>query len=276
MENVSVVILTYNEEKNIQYALDNINGWAREIIILDSYSTDETVAIAKQYEAKVHYRKFDDFSSQRKYALREIPIESDWIFVLDADEYLTEELKSEISYLLKNPQDAKDAYFINRRFYWQGKWLKRCFYPTTLLRFGKTGMIDCDDRPINEHMICKTDNVGQLKYDFIDCNRKDLNEWVLKHNSYATREAEQLAQKDTCQYKFFSSQYERKRWVRAKIWNRLPPVLRPFIYFIYRYFIQMGFLDGKEGFMYHFIDSFVYRSLIDFKYLENKWKNSND
>jgi len=273
---LSVVILTYNEEKNLPYALENVKDWADEVVILDSYSTDKTIEIAESYRAKVHYRKFDNFSAQRKYALNELPIKNDWIFVLDADEYLTDELKDEISKLMKNEKDMKDAYFIKRRFYWQGQWLKRCFYPTTLLRFGKKGLIDCDDRPINEHIICKTENIGYLDNDFIDYNRKDLNDWVLKHNSYATSEAEQLMTKDKTKYNFFASQYERKRWIRTNIWNNLPPVFRPFIYFTFRYFIQGGFLDGKKAFMYHFIDSFVYRTLIDFKYLEKKWKKQEE
>lgn len=274
--NITVLILTYNEEKNLKYALDNVKDWAKEIVILDSYSLDKTVEIAESFEAKVFYRKFDNFSAQRRYALNELPISNDWIFVLDADEYLTEELKDEISNLFKNEQTMKDAYFIKRRFYWQGQWLKRCFYPTTLLRFGKKGLIDCDDRPINEHLICKTQNIGYLENDFVDYNRKDLNDWVLKHNGYATREAEQLMQKDKTKYNFFASQYERKRWIRTNIWNKLPPVFRPFIYFTFRYFIQGGFLDGKKAFMYHFIDSFVYRTLIDFKYLEMKWKKEKN
>jgi glycosyltransferase involved in cell wall biosynthesis len=270
--NITVLILTYNEEKNIKYVLENIKDFADEVVILDSYSTDETVNIAKQYGAKIYCRKFDNFSAQRKYALNELPISNDWIFVLDADEYLTDELRTEIRQLMNTAKNLQDAYFIKRRFYWQGQWLKRCFYPTTLIRFGKKGLIDCDDKPINEHLICKTQNIGYLENDFVDYNRKDLNDWVVKHNDYETREAVQLMTKDETKYNFFASQYERKRWIRTNIWNKLPPVVRAFIYFIFRYIIQGGFLDGKKAFMYHFIDSFVYRTLIDFKYLEMKWK----
>jgi glycosyltransferase involved in cell wall biosynthesis len=275
MDNITVLILTYNEEKNIKFALENVKDWANEVVILDSYSTDKTIEIAEGYNAKIYYRKFDNFSAQRKYALNKLEISNEWVFVLDADEYLTEELKSEITSLMKDEENMKDAYFMKRRFYWQGQWLKRCFYPTTLLRFGKKGLINCDDRPINEHLICKTENIGYLEHDFIDYNRKDLNDWVLKHNKYATSEANQLMVKDKTKYSFFKSQYERKRWIRTNIWNNLPPAFRPFIYFTFRYIIQGGFLDGKKAFMYHFIDSFVYRTLIDFKYLEQKWNKKN-
>jgi len=274
MKGISFLILTYNEELNIRHTLENIKEVADEILILDSYSNDNTISIVKKYGAKVYYRKFDNFSAQRKFAFSNIPITYDWIFVIDADEILTDELKKELKETINNENNGFDAFFIKRRFYWQGKWLKRCFYPLYLLRFGKKGLINCDDRPINEHIICTTNNVGYLQNDFIDYNRKDLSDWVRKHNDYSTREAEQLITHDNVKYNPFKSQYERKRWIRTKIWNRLPAVMRPFLYFFYRYFFQRGFLDGKKAFMYHFIDSFVYRTLIDFKYLEKKW-NSN-
>jgi len=269
---IAVLILTYNEQINLPYALENVNDWADEIIILDSYSIDDTVKIAESYDAKVYFRKFDNFSAQRKYALNELPIKSDWIFVLDADEYLTDELKSEILNVIKNTD--RDAFIINRRFYWKGKWIKRGYYPTKLLRFGRKGLIDCDDRPINEHIVCRTDNIGYLKNDFVDYNRKNLTNWIDKHNNYSTREAKQLFENEYEKYNFFASQYERKRWIRINIWNKMPLVIRSFLYFIYRYFIKLGFLDGKEAFMYHFLHAFIYRILIDFKYLELKWNKS--
>jgi glycosyltransferase involved in cell wall biosynthesis len=277
LNKITVLILTFNEEKNLKYALENVKDWANEIVILDSYSTDKTVEIAKSYNAKVYYKKFDNFSAQRKHALNKLEITNDWIFVLDADEYLTEELKNEISNLMKDENSMKDAYFIKRRFYWMGKWLKHGYYPTILLRFGKKGLIDCDNREINEHLICKTNNIGYLKNDFIDHNRKNLSEWIQKHNNYSSREALALSVEDRTQYKFIGgSQYEKKRWIRKNIWNGLPPVLRPYLYFFYRYFIRGGFMDGKKAFIYHFLHAFIYRTLIDFKYLEYKWGNDED
>jgi glycosyltransferase involved in cell wall biosynthesis len=268
---ITVLILTYNEEKNIEHTLNNVKNFADEVVILDSYSTDQTINIAKEFGAKVHFRKFDDFSSQRKYALNSLPLSGDWIFVLDADEILTEELKQEI--LTELPATQLDAFIIKRRFYWQGKWIKRGYYPTELLRLGRKGKIDCDNRPINEHIICTTRKVGCLKYDLIDYNRNDLSSWITKHNSYSTREALQLIYNDNTRYNFWGSQYERKRWIRSNIWNNLPPVIRPFLYFIYRYVLKGGFLDGKKAFVYHFLHAFIYRILIDFKYLEIKWSN---
>lgn len=261
-------MLTYNEIENIPFAIDNVKKWASEIVILDSNSTDGTAEFCKEQGCKVFLRKFDNFSNQRKHALNELPIESEWVFVLDADELLTDKLKAEIEAEIENPKC--DAYFIKRRFYWQGKWIKRGYYPTNLLRFGKRGLITCDDRQINEHIVCRTENVGQFKSDFIDYNRKGIAAWIDKHNKYSTAEAKALLVKDSTTYNFWGSQYERKRWIRQNIWNNLPVFIRPFMYLLYRLFLKGGVLDGARAMQYHFLHAFIYRCLIDLKYLEAK------
>ena len=102
MDKITVLILTYNEEKNLRYALENVKDWVNEVVILDSYSTDKTIEIAENYAAKIHYRKFDNFSAQRKHALNELPISNDWVFVLDSDEVMSDELREEIIKVVKN------------------------------------------------------------------------------------------------------------------------------------------------------------------------------
>lgn len=266
---LTVIILTYNEEANIKYSVSNVINWAADVFVLDSYSTDKTVDVAAALGAKAFYNKFGDFSLQRKHALNNLPIKTEWVFFLDADEYLTEELKEEIIRVLKSP--SYDAYMAKRRFYWMGKWIRRGYYPTWFVRLGRRNSIDCDNRPVNEHLICKTGNAGRLKNDFIDYNRKGLKEWISKHNDYSTREARYLFDDKKEKYNFYGSQYEKKRWLRVNIWNKLPPVIRPFLYFGYIYFLKLGFMDGPRALMYHFLHSFSYRMLIDFKYLGIKW-----
>ena len=267
---ITFVVLTYNESLNLPYLLENISSIAAQILVLDSYSTDDTVKIATDFGAKVFFRKFDNFSLQRNFALTSLPINTDWVFFIDADEMLTDELKIEILSELSNSK--YDGYYINRRFYWKGRWIKRGYYPTSLLRLGRNGKIKCDNRPINEHLVCDTDLVKSLKNDFIDYNRKNLSDWLNKHNDYSTREALQLFDNKKIENtKLFGNQYQRKRWIRQYVWRILPPLIRPVLFFLYRYFIRLGFLDGKEAFMYHFLHAFLYRMLIDFKYLEIKW-----
>lgn len=270
---IAVVVITFNEELNLPFFFDGLKGFANEIFVLDSYSTDRTVDICKLNGASVFYREFDDFSSQRHYALTSLPITSEWILVLDADEYLTNELKHEIR--SKISCTNFDAFMMKRRFVWQGKWLKHGYYPTWLLRLGRNGLLDCDSRPINEHLICLSDRVGKLDHDFVDHNRKSLNDWISKHNHYSDREAKALLLNDSTKYSLFASQYSRKRWLRNNIWNKLPLFFRPFVLFIYRYFIMGGFLDGKKAFIYHFLHAFIYRMLIDIKFIEARDKNDH-
>lgn len=280
VKNITVIILTYNEELNIGQALKNVSGWAKEIIILDSGSNDSTIKIAEGFGAKIFYRQFDNYANQRNYALKELSITTEWILFLDADEYLTEELKKEISETLVSTDF--DGFYLKRRFYFWGKWIKHGgYYPIWILRLFKKdkGHIE---REINEHFVVEG-KVGYLKNDFADDNKKKLTEWIAKHNKYATYEAEELfkskqrkqaGEKDEFA-KLSGSQAQKKRWIREYIWNPLmPPLIRPFIYFFYRYIIKFGFLDGRAGFVYHFLQGLWYPFLIDVKFLELKRKNS--
>jgi glycosyltransferase involved in cell wall biosynthesis len=279
--NLTVVVLTCNEEKNISQSLSNVFNWARYIYILDSGSSDKTCDIAKNYGAKVFFRKFDTFAKQRTYAMRELPIETEWMLFLDADEFLLDELKKEISNAISN-ESSYDGFYLKRRFYFMGKWIKYGgYYPIWILRLFKHRLASCD-RDMNEHIIVKG-KVGRLKNDFVDNNKKGISDWIEKHNKYASFEASELMKyidnpkaKDKLA-NLFGTQVERKRWVREKIWNRLlPPLIRPFLYFLYRYFLRLGFLDGKAGFVYHILHGLFYRLLIDVKFLEMKHKKKNN
>ena len=282
MVDLTVIILTFNEEVNIKQSVSNVIGWARDVFILDSGSTDKTIEVAKKLGAKVFYRKFDTYAKQRNYAIKELPIETDWILFLDADEYLTEELKKEIEDVL--PNTAKDGFYLKRRFYFMGRWIKYGgYYPTKILRLFKKdkGRVD---RDINEQFVIEG-KVGELKNDFIDENHKGISDWIEKHNRYSTFEAQELInfekrlknQEKDEMAKFFGTQVERKRWIREYIWNPLlPPLVRPFIYYIYRYLFRLGFLDGKEGFIYHFLHGLWFYFLIDVKYLEMKRKEKKN
>ena len=163
-----------------------------------------------------------------------------------------------------------------------GKWIKHGgYYPIRILRLFKHKLASCN-RDMNEHIIVKG-SVGRLENDFVDNNKKDIHDWIEKHNKYAAFEAIELMKNiDNPKEKdkmanLSGTQVERKRWIREKIWNRLlPPLLRPFIYYIYRYFFRLGFMDGKEGFIYHTLHGLFYRLLIDIKYIEMKYKRKNN
>jgi glycosyltransferase involved in cell wall biosynthesis len=279
---VAVVILTLNEQDNISQALESVVDWANEIVVLDSFSADRTVQIAELYNCQIWQHKFENYSKQRNYAIEQIPIKSEWILFLDADEWMPNELKLEISQRLANDPE-ENGFFIKWRFIWMGKWIRRGYYPTWMLRLFRHAYARCDERAVNERLIVKGD-VGYLENDFIHEDRKHISEWIAKHNRYASLEAldlintERQANQQHTPARFLGNQAERKRWLRYRVWNRLPPLGRPILYFIYRYFLRGGFLDGHPAFIYHFLHALWYPMLIDIKYLEYKkiYDNKNN
>lgn len=272
MQRITTIIISLNEEKNIAYAIDSVKGWT-DVFVVDSGSSDQTVRIAESLGATVVRHEFESYASQRNWAVSNEPFGNGWIFFLDADEVLLEGLKDEMLQAVE--EGAYEGFYIKYRFYFMGRWLRHGGdYPTWILRLFKKGK-GVVERDVNEHL--KVDGAfGYLKHDFADINRKGIGEWVRKHNRYAEMEALELvryderkrAQGKDGRAKFFGVQAERKRWIREYIWNPLlPPVVRPFFYFIYCYVIRLGFLDGKAGFIYRALQCWFYL-LIDLKYLE--------
>lgn len=289
---VSVIILTFNEELNIENCLKSIADWASEIIIVDSFSSDRTLEIVKKYTLNIVKHSFVNQAEQFNWALDNLKIKNDWIFRLDADEYLTEELKEEISSSL-NPFTPRSAglrfrlgfgekeissspevngYYIKRRVYFMNRWIKYGgYYPVWFLRLFRKGKARSEERKMDEHIILSEGQAGKLENDFIDDNKKDLSWWIEKHNNYASREA---IERMDCQLEInnhgekMGGQAARKRWLKDNFYYRLPLFCRAFCYFIYRYFFLLGFLDGREGLIFHFLHAFWYRFLVDAKIYE--------
>ncbi len=271
---VTVIILTYNEELNLPHSLESVKDWANQIIVFDSFSTDRTVEIARGYGCEVFQNKFENYAKQRNYALQ-LPIRSEWVLFLDADEWLPLELKEEISRVVRsNPKE--NGFYIKRRFIWMGRWIRRGYYPTWILRLFRFGKARCEERVVNEHIIVEG-SIGYLKNDFIHEDRKGITDWIEKHNRYASLEAEELLKREHCEQqeeingRLFGSQNERKRWLRKHLWEWLPPIARPFVFFVYRYFLRGGFLEGRNAFIYHFMQGLWFLLLIDIKYIELKY-----
>jgi len=271
---LAVIILTYNEEANIAQALDSVSGWADEMFILDSLSADRTLEIARQYGCHIAQNKFENYAKQRNCALDHLPIRSEWVLFLDADEWLPDALKQEISTLIATSPE-ENGFYIKRRLIRMGRWIRHGYYPSWILRLFRYGTGRCEDRAVNEHMIVEG-KTGQLRNDFMHEDRKSVTDWIAKHNGYATREAQELLNmRSEPAYReidasLFGAQAQRKRWLRHRIWNRMPPLIRPFLYFFYRYVLAGGFLDGRKAFIYHFMQALWFPMLIDVKYLELK------
>jgi glycosyltransferase involved in cell wall biosynthesis len=272
---VAVVILTYNEENNLSYALRCVSGWARQVFVFDSFSTDRTLDIAREFGCGVLQHRFVDYARQRNAALETLPITTEWVLFLDADEWLTPELKAEIAAVIAS-RPAQNGFYLNRRFIWMGKWLRRGYYPSWILRLFRHGKGRCEERSLNEHLVVEGE-IGRLQHDFVDENHNGITEWISKHNRYASGEAAELLKQETPEHiavRFWGSQAERKRWIRYRVWNRMPPLLRPVLYFFLRYVVKGGFLDGMPGLTFHFLQALWYPILIDLKFLEMRRNGS--
>jgi glycosyltransferase involved in cell wall biosynthesis len=277
MERLAVVILTYNEAKHIQRALTSIAPLGAKAFVVDGYSTDRTVALATASDAVVAQHTFVNYAKQFEWALANLPFDSEWVMRLDADEELTPELIEEL--LRRLPELPFDVTGVNlkRRHVFLGRWIRRGGrYPLTLMRLWRKGAARIEQRWMDEHMVLLRGKAVTFESDFLDNNLNDLTFFTDKHNKYATREAIDVL---TQRYNLgamdagissgdATAQATRKRWVKETIYNRLPLWFGPFGYFTFRYIFQRGFLDGREGLIYHFLQGFWYRFLVSAKVME--------
>lgn len=269
---LTVVILTFNESLHIKRCIESVKKLSARIIIVDSYSSDGTEEIASACGAEVFKNKFINHAEQFNWALENCNIESPWVFRLDADEYPDHLLIDEINQKLDNLPPTVSGIQLKRRVKFMNRWIKRGdYYPVWLLRIFRNGKGRSELRWMDEHIKVDEGTVINFDNDFTDENLNSLSWWTEKHNNYATREAVDLLNNiynffdyEDIKPKFFGRQLERKRWLKKK-YAQLPLFLRPIIYFNYRYFLKLGFLDGRRGFIWHFLQGFWYRFLVDAK-----------
>ena len=270
---ISAIILTHNEELNLENCLKNIYDWVSEIFIVDSYSDDKTLEIAEKYGAKTIQHPFENQAKQFNWALDNLDLKNEWILRLDADERLTKELWQEIAEILPKIPTEISGFYIKRRVYFMGRWIKHGgYYPTWLLRLFRKGKARSEDREMDEHIILLEGKAEKLKNDFIDDNKKDLTFWIDKHNKFSSREVIEVL-KGGQRVEGIAGSVRQRRLAKKKYYQ-LPVFFRAFFYFYTRYFFRLGFLDGKEGLIFHFLQGLWYRFLIDAKLYEKRKSHS--
>lgn len=272
--NLSIIVLTFNEELHIERCIKSIQQVVDQVFIVDSNSTDLTVEIAEKYNASVFQHDFINQSQQFNWALNNLPIKTDWVLRLDADEYLTDELIEEIKQKLPLLDDSVTGVVFKRRHFFLGKWIKRGTYPVKLLRLFRYGKAVCEERWMDEHIITTEGKTIEFEHDFVDHNLNNLSWWSQKHIGYAIREAVDLLDieynlTNTENQGFLNTQAQLKRNRKIK-YAKQPLFVRSFFYFIYRYIFKLGFLEGKAGFLWHFLQGWWYRTLVDVKVYEIK------
>jgi glycosyltransferase involved in cell wall biosynthesis len=267
---LSVFILTRNEEDNLDDCLQSVVSWCSDVHIVDSFSTDGTLQIAERYGVRVHQHHFEGHTRQRSWALENIPFANEWVFALDADHRVTPTLQEELRQCFRKPPAGLEGFYVKRRQVFRGRWIRfGGYYPKYMLKVFRRDRAFLDDNEFDYRFYVRG-KTSTLKNDIVESNQKEwqISFFVDKHNKFATEQAIEELRRKAGEIKYlvkvspFGSPDQRILWIKIR-WNSLPLYLRPFLLFMYRYVFRLGFLDGKEGFIFHFLQSFWFRLVVD-------------
>lgn len=270
----SFIILTYNEEMHLPRLLQSIADLNAPIFILDSGSTDGTLAIARQYGAQVAKHAFINHPQQWDHALKIFSIQTPWVICLDADQVVCESLKHKLKNFNGEDYGSVNSIYFNRKFVFKGQWIKHGgYYPFYLLKMFRYGIGYSDLNENMDHRFVVPGDMMIWKDGVIleeNFKENNISFWLEKHNRYSDLVAQEevermhLMRTQTVTPGFFGSPDERTAW-RKQLWWKLPRYMRPMLYFTQRIIFQLGFLDGRTGIIYHFLQSFWFRLIVDIK-----------
>ena len=275
MVDLTAIVLTYNEESNLSDCLDSLKPLVKRIVVLDSFSTDRTKEIALSHGADFFQHEFINQAQQFDYALHNLDISTKWIIRLDADERLTEESREEIDRLCTlHENDDVNGLVLRFKLYFLGKYLKHGgTYPVKKMVVFKNGFAEIEQKNMDEHIVLLSGVSVVCKKDCLHHDCKSVSDWVIKHNKYADRElADYLKNEQGAHHKLDKSAKGKNR-IKNKVYYKLPLGFRAWLYYVFRYYFRLGFLDGRPGKYYAFLQAYWYRFLVDIKIYENKVNN---
>ena len=279
MADITAIILTLNEEKNIEECIKSIKSIVKRIVVVDSFSTDKTVEIAKLLGAEVWQHEFVNQAQQFIWAIENISIDTTWVFRIDADERLTEKSATELEKLTaEHETDDVNGIIVRFEVNFMGKALRHGgIYPFRKLLVFKPGKAHMENRNMDEHIVLDEGKSVEMKNDCMHQDFKSLYAWIEKHNKYSDREVlDYLNREEAQSNNALSKGAKFKRFVKFKIYYKLPMGMRAHLYYWYRYYFKLGFLDGKEGKIFAFLQAYWYRFLVDAKIHEQKLVNKKD
>lgn len=275
MIDLTAIVLTYNEENNLPECLNSLKKLVRRIIVVDSFSTDKTKDIALFFGADFYQHEFVNQAKQFDYALKNIEITTKWIIRLDADERLTEESKKEIEELcLLHENDDVNGLVLRFKFFFLGKYLKHGgAYPVHKLVVFKKGFAEIEQKNMDEHIVLLSGKSVVCKKDCLHHDSKSITDWVTKHNKYSDRELIDYLSNRSADHTKLDYTAKKKNKIKNQVYYKLPLGFRAWIYYLYRFYFRLGFLDGRPGKYYAFLQAYWYRFLVDIKIYESKIKN---
>lgn len=281
---ITTIILTYNEELHIRRCLENVCPFSKKVYVIDSPSTDRTVQIVQEVQEAqkaqggadvelIVHKYPGNQAAQYNWAIDNLKIETEWVLRIDADEYLLPELVNELQEKVPNLDHDVASVELKRRHIFMGKWVRHGGYPTIMMRMHRNGKGRYDNRLMDEHMVLMEGKSVMMDNDFCDHSLVSISAYCQKHIGYASREAASVLDD---LYELTPHTEDNMSWGeqaqmkhrRKGTYNKLPLFWRSFAYFIYRYFISGLILDGKQGFLFAFVQGWWYRTLVDAKILE--------
>lgn len=272
---ISAVVLTFNEELNIDACLRSVHGWCHEILVLDSGSTDQTVDFCERYTDKIYSHPYVNHASQLDWALNNLPLSTEWVMPLDADHLVTELLKQQITDIMLHPDPTVDGYYARHQYYFRGVRMRGFkAHRLALFRIGKAYV---DQSEMVDFRIVVQGKTQFLRGAVHEINHKEdaIDFWIDKHQKFSSRIAVEevlrssgiLKWSPELRPRLLGNPNQRMLWFKNR-WYRMPLYVRPALYFTYRYFFRMGILDGVSGFIYHFLHAFWFRLMVDIKIAE--------
>ncbi len=271
------IILSFNSEASIAKVIVSCKNFAARILVVDSFSLDQTVDTAKSLDCEVVQHEFENYSKQRNWAQAYAkPEPEDWILHLDSDEVISEELAKNIRMAIADASQEVDGYLVRRLSYFLGRPIRfGHINPSWHLRLFKASKGFCEDRLYDQHFVVlgKTKKLQGL---LLDLQLTTIENWTASHNRWSSAEAievflqskSNLILDKTLPASLTGDLRMQKRWLKNNLYYRSPLLLRAFIFFIYSYFLRLGFLDGQTGLIYHVLQAFWFRFLTDSKIIE--------
>lgn len=272
MNDITAIILTKNEEVNIRRCIESLGDLADRIVVVDSGSTDDTVNIAKALGAEIYVHPFKHYADQFNWALDNTNIDTTWVYRIDADEAMTDELREEVALeCQRHNSDDVSMFLMKHKLFFLGKYLKHGgVYPFIKVTIFKPAFARFEYRAMGEHVVAESGTTITLKNDCLHFDCKDLSSFIDKHNQYATREVSDYFSRRQAisDQAILYDQAEKTKKIRDGFYYKLPKFFRARLYYWYRYYILLGFLDGRPGKIYAYIQAYFYRYSIDAKIYE--------
>ncbi len=273
--NIDILITTFNEEVNLPHCLQAVMPWAKRVFVVDSCSTDQTQRVTEDAGATFVSHAWEGYGRQKNWAIDNLPWESEWILIVDADEVILPELRDEILAMVNRPSgDVPEAAFnINRYFIFLGKRIRHCgYYPSWNIRLLRRGKARYEERDVHEHILADGP-VGWLNGHMEHNDRRGLRTYFEKHNHYSSLEAMEIYKvirgesKAGVKARFFADKIERRRWIKQVIYPKLPA--KWLARFLHAYFLRLGILDGLTGLRFCLFLA-AYELMIELKIIEIK------